>query len=70
MDKRYYFDPSPEGFEAARKWSLTMPSPTGVQENMWVWVNAISHESYEIIMNINNEYSKYVKNLNESNFEL
>lgn len=70
MNNHIYFNPTEEGFKEAKEWAEKQPSPTKVQDNLWEWANAISKDSFEIVSIVNREFSNYVKNLNESNFEL
>lgn len=50
------------GWEEAKEWALTQPSPSGVQNNLWEWAESIGHDSVETLMLVNTVKLKDVKN--------
>lgn len=50
------------GWEEAKEWASTQPSPSGVQNNLWEWAEAIGHDSVETLMLVNTVKLKDVKN--------
>lgn len=50
------------GWEEAKEWAMTQPSPSGVQNNLWEWAESKGNDSVEVLMLVNNAKNKYVNN--------
>ncbi len=51
------------GWEQAKEWALTQPSPTTVHANLWEYAEAKGNESVEVLIIVNNAKKKDVNNL-------
>ena len=57
------------GWEEAKEWALTQPSPSDVQNNLWEWAESKGHDSVEVLILVNNAKLKDVNNSETKSFE-